>query len=857
MKMNQVKQLTAAALVGVMLFSECMSGERVRAEETGENVVMEEVEDVTEAECESELASEIELETETETTYIADDAASETEESDTEITFTYTVLDEEEKTIEITGFEGTEAGDLTIPEKIDGYTVTRIGDYAFYGCDGFTGSLTLPDSITKIENAAFAYCTGITGSLIIPEGVTEIGDMAFRGCSGFTENLTIPDSVTEIGEYAFEDCSGFTGSLTIPEGVTAIEFATFEGCSGFTGSLTIPDSVTEIGEYAFRGCSGFTGNLTLSDNLISIGDRAFYGCSGFTGSLIIPKNVISIGEYAFYEIGVEEILVTDGNTTYQSYDGVLYTISGEELIVCPAGKTGTVEILQGVLYIDDAAFSACSSLTGSLILPDSVTSIGEGAFYECSGFTGSLMLPESITEIEGCAFCECSGFTGSLTIPEGVIEIGNYAFQSCSGFTGSLTISDGVEKIGIQAFLGCNGFTGSLTIPKSVISIGDLAFCEIGVEEILVADGNTTYQSYDGILYTISGEELIVCPAGKTGTVKILQGVTYINSESFTGCSGLTGSLIMPNSISEIGEYAFFWGCASITDIYYAGSEEEWAEITICDGNYELTNATIHYNSNGPELIAEIEAAEDGDTVTAELSDTTELSADVLEALLAIAEEKDVTLEITLEDSDSDSEYVWSINSADISSGEITESVDLSVTRNTVEEGELSSETITELTEDREAEQIAFGQDGAYGFTGALTLSVPENAVSWMPSGSETSVTADKAVLLQISEDDAAGGSSAGTLQMTGSSAFTDGKMTFTISTGAAGAIVYGVNGDTDGDGKIALVDLMQILHQYSGRSDLNQAQLGFADIDSNGKVGLDDLMRELHYYSGRSSVLY
>ena len=110
------------------------------------------------------------------------------------------------------------SGELIIPETVayDGnsYSVTSIGDDAFYGCSGFTGSL------------------------IIPNSVTSIGSGAFSECSGFSESLIIPNSVTQIGNYAFADCSGFTGSLTIPTPVTSIENGVFSGYSAAYGDRT-------------------------------------------------------------------------------------------------------------------------------------------------------------------------------------------------------------------------------------------------------------------------------------------------------------------------------------------------------------------------------------------------------------------------------------------------------------------------------------------------------------------------------------------------------------------------------------------------------------------------------------------
>ena len=231
--------------------------------------------------------------------------------------------------------------------------VTSIGNYAFYYCTGFTGSLTIPNSVTTIGWSAFEYCSGFTGSLTIGNSVTTIGEMAFYGCSGFTGSLTIGSAVTTIGYGAFEYCSGFTGSLTIGNAVTTIGEGALGNCSGFTGSLTIGNSVTTIGNYAFRNCSGFTGSLTIPNSVTTIGKWAFDGCSGLTGSLTIPNSVTTIGQSAFYGC---------------------------------SGFTGSLTIGNAVTTIGKWAFYGCNKLI-SLTLGNNVATIGEEAFYDCTAFT--------------------------------------------------------------------------------------------------------------------------------------------------------------------------------------------------------------------------------------------------------------------------------------------------------------------------------------------------------------------------------------------------------------------------------------------------------------------------------------
>ena len=218
----------------------------------------------------------------------------------------YYQVNEADVSVTVTGHvDGQSAtGSLVIPETVEyngsNYSVTAIGDWAFSGCDGFTGSLTIGNSVTTIGSDAFSECVGFTGSLTIPDSVTTISPGAFSGCSGFTGDLTIPNSVTTIDANAFSGCSGFTGSLSISNSVTTIGQSAFSGCSGFTGSLTIPNSVTEVGNFAFRNCNGFTGSLTIPYSVVSISDYAFYGCSGLTEAVLYNSNPPSLVSYGLF-----------------------------------------------------------------------------------------------------------------------------------------------------------------------------------------------------------------------------------------------------------------------------------------------------------------------------------------------------------------------------------------------------------------------------------------------------------------------------------------------------------------------------------------------------------------------------
>ncbi|MBQ3289716.1 MAG: leucine-rich repeat protein [Kiritimatiellae bacterium] len=185
------------------------------------------------------------------------------------------------------------SGAIAIPSKLGGYTVTGIGDYAFYLCANLT-SVTIPDGVTSIGSSAFAGCSGLT-SVTMPDSVTSMGDDAFSGCNNVRSvvvpgstygvpfdnvtNLVISVGTTNIGAYAFYYCTNLT-SVTIPDSVTSIGFCAFSGCSGLT-SVTIPNSVTNIGSSAFDMCTNLT-SVTIGNGVKYIDWFAFDGCSGLT-----------------------------------------------------------------------------------------------------------------------------------------------------------------------------------------------------------------------------------------------------------------------------------------------------------------------------------------------------------------------------------------------------------------------------------------------------------------------------------------------------------------------------------------------------------------------------------------------
>lgn len=228
----------------------------------------------------------------------------------------------------VSNYYGAYSGNIIIPETIiydnTTYSVTSIGEDAFYGCSGLTSAI-IGNSVKSIGESAFDSCSGLT-SVTIGNSVKSIGEGAFRYCSGLT-SVTIPNSVASIGEGAFSYCSGLK-SATIPNSVTSIGGDVFRCCSGLT-SFTIPNSVTSIGPCAFFCCSGLTKLVSLAVEPPTCGYYVFEEVDKTTCRLFVPKGsgnkymrANQWNQFMYISVydGVDDVSVDTMDAIYEVYN---------------------------------------------------------------------------------------------------------------------------------------------------------------------------------------------------------------------------------------------------------------------------------------------------------------------------------------------------------------------------------------------------------------------------------------------------------------------------------------------------------------------------------------------------------
>ena len=312
-----------------------------------------------------------------------------------------------------------------------------------------------------------------------------------------------------------------------------------------------------------------------------------------------------------------------------------YSITGSstvEVTKCNNQSSLQISIPENIKYdgqvyevtsIGKEAFESCNDMT-SVTIPKSVTSIGWSAFAWCYNLTrvdyqGSiedwlnidfsfneanpliyasqlyidneevkdLIIPITITEIKNHAFEGYKGLT-SVTIPNSVTSIGNYAFSGCDNLA-SVIFEENSKLTNIVqfAFEGCIGLT-SITIPNSVTSIGYNAFGR--VKNVIY---NGTAEGSPWYALTINGivdGDFIYADAEKTKLT------AYIGSEE---------NVVVPNSVTSIGDFAFAWCDLKTVSISNSITSVGYFAFIGCNNLLynEYDNAYYLGNSDNPYLV--------------------------------------------------------------------------------------------------------------------------------------------------------------------------------------------------------------------------------------------------------------
>ena len=463
---------------------------------------------------------------------------------------------------------------VSIPE-----TVTRIGDYAFYGCTK-QGSVSFSGSLKQIGAHAFegSFLTGAS----FASGLEEIGDYAFYGT--LLPSVSLPGTLRSLGDYAFYADTRYVRyleSVSVPASVTHWGSHVFARQDKLA-YVSLANGLAEIGEYAFAECTALT-NITLPDSVKDIGAYAFYNANHMNYNL--PGQLETIGDYAFYlsSVGNDMDSVTlpstvrrTGRNSFQktnrqgesfiiysntnTVDGVTWKIAdsvltvtgtGGETVVngpwsCMTSQFSSLVIGEGIAAIDSYAFAGMG-LT-SITLSGSLRTIGDHAFYDNSLVKPAI--PEGVTRIEAFALAE-NPMTG-VSLPGTLAYIGKNAFDSTASL--SLHVPSSVTEIdGAIVDYECLTEVSGLW---SRGTTGALAWEMVGNTLRLSGDGEMpTYTRTYGRDY-----DYVDTPwwlfRHLIHDVEIGEGITSVSNVAFYDCGSLTAATL-PSTLTEIRQWAF------------------------------------------------------------------------------------------------------------------------------------------------------------------------------------------------------------------------------------------------------------------------------------------------------------
>lgn len=546
------------------------------------------------------------------------------------------------------------SGCTTVTSVILSNTITEIESNAFNGMN--ITEIELPAGLKKIGESAFAYCTQLK-SLVIPRGVEAIGMYVLRGATSL-ESLEMPFVGTTADQTAMlrafvptnsNSGSDIISSLTTLKITNAtklcesmldsswaksnIETVIIEGdikvipqhCFRRVDSLksiTLPAGLEEIDAFAFYECTSLE-TVDMPDSVKKIGDSAFY-CDSAIKSISIPSGLIELGTNAFYyndatfESVEKSCFYEYGNAYYLGNEDNKYII----LVKAKDKSITSCEIANTTRYILPYAFYNCTALE-DIEIPESVGYIGDRAFMY-SGIT-EITIPDTVTQLGERVFYECNSLA-NVTVGSGVKTLGEHMFYSCDELK-TVTLSAGLEKIGsyafyntkiekinvpsIEAWLAVENsndsgifssysdvYTGlyvdgelitDLVIPEGVTEIGcaSFAYCKTLKTVIL---GNDLAVISDYAFYSCKGIKYI----------SIGDNVTSIGKNAF--CSA-TGAIFVPQTVIEVGYYAFYSEKSAVFVEYNTESEipaswnSDWTDTSKSNVYYRASG--IYEDANG------------------------------------------------------------------------------------------------------------------------------------------------------------------------------------------------------------------------------------------------------------------
>lgn len=424
--------------------------------------------------------------------------------------------------LSVTSGERAYIGSVAIPSTVEAngnkYTVTAIGDAAFYGCTELY-ALTVPATVKEIGSEAFVRCSYLMRFTVDPANTAYCAPDGVLLDKGMKHLVAFP--------------AGSSTTYSIPEGIETVDKWAFAHCKRLS-EVSFPASLRSIADAAFYGCTSLN-NFKLPKQLASIGVWAFSECSNL-GEVTLPASVTNVGDGAFsFCSSLKNIFVANGNSYFTSVDGVLTDSQHRVLVAFPGGRGGDYHLPSSIDSVKTQAFYGAEHLQ-TVTLPASLSSVKESPFVFCSNLKEILVDQNNsqYTSRDGVLFNkDCTqlvffpnGKSGNYSVPDGVRVLSHGPFLCSTAVTG-IDIPTSVTAIGNWTFLGCTGLS-AVNIPYSVTSVGEQAFSDCQSLQTIICNGEPPAASAFDV--TTQQGTMLYVPLGRKSEYKGADGWGSISS---------------------------------------------------------------------------------------------------------------------------------------------------------------------------------------------------------------------------------------------------------------------------------------------------------------------------------------
>jgi hypothetical protein len=509
--------------------------------------------------------------------------------------YTYRFLSE--NTIAITDYYGYDT-EVTIPSKIDGYTVTGVENMDTSNIK----KIVMPDTVTYIGEYAFGdYHSGVPlEEIVLSKNLKSIGPCAFRGCYDL-KSIDIPKSVTEIVHSAFYGCSSLenvsiNSEIDIAEDVfssvpavnnsyddwlyneNSSDFFIWNGwLYGYKGNSknpVIPSGVYGINDYLFRN-SDITG-ITIPEGVKYIGYGAFKNCTALK-SVKLPNSLQKIGGEAFGDCTALSSVTFGSGLKSIEYEGFGHCEALKK-VVLPEGLEKLDSAFYGCENLENITFpSSLSEIDSSSIYYTKwYANMADGAPLYCGGvFLGfkndsyGLSLGPSYTVKSGTKTVNIKGYIGKITkfnFPDSVKSFTFSGYNKTGYKLTSLTVPESVDYVDIESMYDLK----TLKLPTTAkLERGCFRACP-AIESLTIPKGNIRLEAWlsdCGMLKSITLPSDTLEVDGTIGS----ENLTSVNlsnvrilKDAFKSCTGLT-KVNLPDSLLSID--GAFSGCTNLATV--------------------------------------------------------------------------------------------------------------------------------------------------------------------------------------------------------------------------------------------------------------------------------------------------